>query len=111
MKALLETVQEKARTDPAALYAFATSVGDAVSIDDTLSNTGLVQLAVGSRNLRSSDVVFVTAPVAGLGREDGQSVVYLDEQRGREMWDAVRNGSVRQYADLNPAQTLSGTPS
>ena len=111
MKALLETVQEKATTDPAALYAFATSVGDAVSIDDTLSNTGLVQLAVGNRNLRSPDVVFVTAPVTGLGREDGQSVVHLDEQRGQELWDAVRNGSVRQFADLNPAQTLSGTPS
>ena len=111
MKALLETVQEKATTDPAALYAFATSVGDAVSIDDSLSNTGLVQLAVDNRNLRGSDVTFVTAPVSGLGREGDQSVVYLDEERGRELWGAVRNGSVRQYADLNPAEALSGTPS
>lgn len=111
MKALLEKVQEKATTDPGALYAFATSVGDAVSIDDSLSNTGLLQLAVGNRNLRGSDVTFVTAPVAGLGREGAQSVVYLDEERGRELWEAVRNGSVRQYADLNPAEALSGTPS
>ncbi|MBC3193505.1 LCP family protein [Pseudonocardia sp. C8] len=111
MKALLEKVQATASTDPASLYAFATSVGDAVSIDDSLSNTGLVQLALANRNLRGSDVTFVTAPVAGLGREGAQSVVYLDEARGRSLWDAVRNGSVRQFADLNPAQTLSGTPS
>ncbi|MBP2366335.1 LCP family protein [Pseudonocardia parietis] len=111
MKALLEKVQEKATTDPGALYAFATSVGDAVSIDDSLSNTGLVQLAVGNRNLRGSDVTFVTAPVAGLGREGAQSVVYVDERHGEELWDAVRNGSVRQFADLNPALTLGDVPS
>lgn len=111
MKALLTQVQEKATTDPGALYAFATSVGDAVSVDDSLSSAGLVQLAVENRNLRGSDVTFVTAPVAGLGREAAQSVVYLDEQRGQQLWDAVRNGSVRQYADLNPAEALSGTPS
>lgn len=111
MKALLEQVQRKATTDPAALYAFATSVGDAVSIDDSLSNTGLVQLALENRGLRGSDVTFLTAPVSGLGREGQQSVVYLDDERGRQLWDAVRNGSVRQFADLNPAVSLSGTPS
>ncbi|MBN9737937.1 MULTISPECIES: LCP family protein [unclassified Pseudonocardia] len=111
MKALLEQVQRKATTDPAALYTFATSVGDAVSIDDSLSNTGLVQLAVEYRNLRGSDVSFLTAPVAGLGREGAQSVVYLDDQRGPQLWDAIRNGSVEQYADANPSETLSGTPS
>lgn len=111
MKALLSRVQEKASSDPTTLYAFATSVGDAVSIDDSLSNTGLVRLAVENRGLRSSDLTFVTAPVTGLGREGEQSVVYLDDQRGRLLWDAVRNGSVGQYADLNPAEALSGTPS
>ncbi|GAA1848775.1 LCP family protein [Pseudonocardia alni subsp. carboxydivorans] len=111
IRALLEKVQEKASTDPAALYAFATSVGDAVSVDDSLSNTGLVQLALENRNLRGSGVAFVTAPVAGLGREGAQSVVYLDDGRAADLWDAVRNGSVAQYADLNPTEALGGTPS
>lgn len=111
IKALLGKVQEKATTDPTALYAFATSVGDAVSVDDSLSNTGLVQLALENRNLRGSGVAFVTAPVAGLGREGEQSVVYLDERRAAQLWDAVRNGSVAQYADLNPTEALSSTPS
>ena len=111
IKALLATVQEKATTDLTALYAFATSVGDAVSVDDSLSNTGLVQLALENRNLRGSGVAFVTAPVAGLGREGEQSVVYLDERRSAQLWGAVRNGSVAQYADLNPTEALSATPS
>ncbi|BBG04110.1 MULTISPECIES: LCP family protein [Pseudonocardia] len=111
IKALLERVQATATSDPAALYSFATSVGDAVSVDDSLTNTALVQLAVANRNLRGSDVAFVTAPVAGLGREGAQSVVYLDETRGQELWGAVRDGSVRQFAELNPGAALGGTPS
>lgn len=111
IKALLETVQRTATSDPGAAYAFATSVGDAVSVDDSLSNTGLVRLAVQARGLRASGVSFVTAPVRGLGREGEQSVVYLDEERGRELWEAVRNGTVAGYADRYPSETLSSTPS
>ncbi|MFP5020214.1 LCP family protein [Pseudonocardia phyllosphaerae] len=111
MKALLTTVQRKASTDPAALYAFATNVGDAVSVDDSLSNTGLAQLALQSRDLRASNVAFVTAPVRGLGREGAQSVVYLDDDRGAELWGAVRNGSVTEWSDRHPSQSLSGLPS
>ena len=72
---------------------------------------GAVQLALENRNLRGSGVAFVTAPVAGLGREGEQSVVYLDERRSAQLWGAVRNGSVAQYADLNPTEALSATPS
>ncbi|WFG46844.1 LCP family protein [Pseudonocardia alni] len=111
IKALLQAVQQKATTDPGAVYSFATSVGDAVSVDDSLSNTGLVQLAVQTRHLRGPDLAFVTAPVSGLGREGEQSVVYLDDAQGADLWSAVRNGSVTQYADLHPADTLSDTPS
>lgn len=111
MKALLDKVQQKATSDPAAIYAFATSVGDAVSVDDSLSNAGLVQLAVAGRDLRASTVSFVTAPVAGLGREGEESVVHLDEERSAQLWEAVRNGSVAQYADRYPADALGSAPS
>ncbi|MEJ8278293.1 LCP family protein [Pseudonocardia spirodelae] len=111
IKALLDRVQDTARTDPAALYAFATSVGDAVSVDDSLSNTGLVQLALQARDLRAGNMAFVTAPVSGLGREGAQSVVYLDRGRGADLWAAVRNGTVPAYADRYPSDALSDTPS
>ncbi len=111
LRVLLTKVQQQATTNPAALYSFAQSIGSTVSVDDTLSNTGLVGLAVDYRDLRSSGVDFVTAPVSGLGREGDQSVVYLDDAKSRELWGAIRNGSVQQYVDFNPSQSLGDTPS
>jgi len=111
LRVLLTKVQQQASSNPAALYAFAQNIGSTVSVDDTLSNTGLVTLAVDYRDLRSSGVDFVTTPVAGLGREGAQSVVYLDETKGKELWGAIRNGSVQQFVDFNPSQSLGDTPS
>ncbi|MDQ4115627.1 MAG: LCP family protein, partial [Actinomycetota bacterium] len=111
LRALLTKVQQEATSNPAALYTFAQNIGSTVSVDDTLSNTGLVGLAVDYRDLRSSGVDFLTAPVAGLGMEGQQSVVYLDETRSPQLWAAIRNGSVRQYASNNPSQSLGDTPS
>lgn len=111
LRVLLTKVQQDASSNPAALYTFAQNIGTTVSVDDTLSNTGLVTLAVDNRNLRSSGVDFLTAPVTGTGMEGPQSVVYLDDARGQQLWGAIRNGSVAQYAANNPSQTLGDTPS
>ncbi|MDN5917681.1 MAG: LCP family protein [Pseudonocardia sp.] len=111
LRALLSRVQQQASSNPLALYDLSRSVGDTVSIDDTLSNTGLAGLAVQYRDLRSSGISFVTSPVAGLGREGEQSVVYLDEEKAEELWDSIRNGSVARYVDANPSQALDDAPS
>ncbi|RZT87912.1 LytR family transcriptional attenuator [Pseudonocardia sediminis] len=111
LRALLNRVQQQASTNPLALYDLSQNVGDTVSIDDTLSNTGLASLAVQYRDLRSSSVSFVTTPVAGLGRKGVQSVVYLDEGKAKGLWGAIRNGSVAQYVDANPSQALGDIPS
>lgn len=111
LRALLSRVQQQATSNPLALYDLSRNIGDTVSIDDTLSNTGLASLAVQYRDLRSSGVSFVTSPVSGLGREGEQSVVYLDEGRATELWGSIRNGSVARYVDANPSQSLGDTPS
>ncbi|MBW0101567.1 LCP family protein [Pseudonocardia sp. KRD291] len=111
LRALLSRVQEQASSNPLALYDLSQSVGNTVSIDDTLSNTGLASLAVQYRDLRSSGISFVTSPVAGLGREGEQPVVYLDEDKAKGLWGSIRNGSVAQYVDANPSQSLADTPS
>lgn len=110
LRALLTRVQQQASSNPLALYDLAQHVGDTVSIDDTLSNTGLASLALRYRDLRSSGIGFVTTPVAGQGREGGQSVVYLDRDGADELWGAVRDGSVARYLDANPAQALGDAP-
>ena len=111
IRMLLTKVQQEATSNPTALYSFAQNIGSTVSVDDTLSNTGLVTLAVDYRNLRSSGVNFVSAPVSGLGTEGSQSVVYLDDAKGKELWGAVRNDSVQQFVNFNPSAALGDTPS
>jgi hypothetical protein len=58
----------------------------------------LRSLAVQFRAVRRDDLVFMTAPVAGTGTEDGgQSVVYLDRARSRPLYRALRSDAVDRY--------------
>jgi hypothetical protein len=85
------------------------STGKTVSVDDTLSNGGLRDLALRARELRPAGVV-TSAPIAGLGFEGPQSVVYLDDQAGTQLWAAFREGSMAQHVASRPNEALAGTP-
>jgi LCP family protein required for cell wall assembly len=85
-------------TDPARLDAAMLAVTRAVSIDDTLSNTGLLGLAYSLRNVTPGNVAYFTAPVLGTGQEGPASVVYLDQVAGTRMWTYLRNDSLAQNA-------------
>ena len=74
------------------LLAFTSSVG----VDDTLGDLDLVALAASLRELRPSNIVFFTAPVAGLGMEGDQSVVYLDDRVGDQMWQHMSDGTLNR---------------
>lgn len=95
-------------TDPGRLDDFLLAFTGAVSVDDTLSNLDLLQLALSLRGLNVDDVGFFTAPVAGTGWEGDQSVVYLDRQPGARMWRQFETGALAR----NPAgfDTLSAVP-
>lgn len=93
-------------SDPVRLYDFLDATSRSVGVDDTLSNGGLRALALRFRDLGPADVTFVRAPVAQLGRERGQSVVRLDEQRAQELWTAVRGGDVGAYVARNATDAL-----
>ncbi|MCF7553852.1 LCP family protein [Pseudonocardia sp. WMMC193] len=109
----LKSLLTKAGTttsDPVGLYDLVDSTTRTVSIDDTLSNGALRDLALQWRGLRASGVTFTNAPVAGLGREGAQSVVYLDEQLAPQYWQAVREGTVAGYLAAHPDEALSTSP-
>jgi LCP family protein required for cell wall assembly len=97
-------------SDPVGLYDLVDSTSKTVSVDDTLSNGGLRDLALKWRGLRASGVTFTSAPVAGLGREGAQSVVYLDAGAGAQLWKAVQEGTVAAYVAAHPNEALLGTP-
>lgn len=96
--------------DPAGLYHLVDATTRTVSVDDTLSNGGLRDLALRARGLRAAGVSFVSVPVSGLGTQGPQSVVYLDEALGRQLWDAVRAGTVAEYLANHPDQALPAVP-
>lgn len=56
-------------------------------------------LAVSLRGLRSSDVTFMTAPLADppTGRQGAASVVYLDKAACKQLWRAYRADDVGTY--------------
>ena len=109
MKALLTKAGDDL-SDPVGLYDLVDATSRTVSVDDTLTNGGLRDLALEMKGLRPGGVTFTSAPVAGLGREGPQSVVYLDEQAGAQLWSAFREGTMVQYVAAHPAEALSGTP-
>lgn len=93
-------------SNPAAFYNLLDATTHSVGVDDTLTNGGLRALALEMTGLRPSGVTFLLAPVAGLGREGPQSVVYLDREISDELWNAVRNGRAQDYATAHPADML-----
>ena len=83
--------------NPLRLNAFLEASTRSVSVDGSLALAGLRSLAVQLRSVRASDLVFVTAPVAGMGTEGRQSVVYLDRVKGRRLYQALRTDTLAAY--------------
>ena len=97
-------------SSPTSAYSFASTKAKHVGVDDTLTNTGLAELAFGLRDLKESNIEFLTAPSTGTGREGAQSVVYLDQRAGQDLWFAVNNDQVGQWAAARPNAGLPDTP-
>jgi len=112
-QAALKALLSKAAAEyahPVELYRLIDATSRTVSIDDTLSNGGLRDLALSAAGLRPSTITFLNAPVASFGREGAQSVDYLDGGRSAELWADFRGGSVGAYAAKYPADRLADIP-
>jgi LCP family protein required for cell wall assembly len=98
LKALAGQVVDRGTlANPLKLNAFLEASTKAVSVDESLTISRLGSLALQFRSVRASDIVFVTAPVAGMGTEGRQSVVYLDRVKGRPLYRALRADGVEEY--------------
>jgi LCP family protein required for cell wall assembly len=98
LKALAGQVVDRGTlANPLKLNAFLEASTKAVSVDESLTISRLRSLAVQFRSVRASDIVFVTAPVAGTGAEGRQSVVYLDRAKGQPLYRALRTDAVEGY--------------
>jgi LCP family protein required for cell wall assembly len=98
LKALARRVVDRGTlTNPLKLNAFLEASTKAVSADESLTTSTLRSLALQFRSVRPGDIVFVTAPVAGMGTEGRQSVVYLDQAKGQPLYRALREDTVDVY--------------
>ena len=92
------------------LFRLLDALSAALRVDETLNNAAMQQLALQMRGLHPKDVHFLVSPVKGLGREGGQSVVYLDDARSTELWGALREGRVETYVQRYPDSLLPAGP-
>jgi LCP family protein required for cell wall assembly len=98
LKALArQAVDRGTLTNPLKLNAFLEAATKAVSADESLTTSTLRSLALQFRSVRPGDLVFVTAPVVGMGTEGRQSVVYLDRAKGQSLYRALRTDAVAGY--------------
>ena len=109
---LAKAVSQGTLTDPARAGRFVTTVAGSVAVDDGLGLDDLVRLATSLKDLRSGDVAFFTAPVAGTGwSPDGtQSIVRLDRELLAPLTEAIATDDVTRYLAEDPdAPELLGT--
>lgn len=97
-------------SDPIKTYNLVDSGLKSISVDETLTNDKLRELALSLVGLRPANMSFLTAPVKGLGREGSQSVVYLDDTRGAALWTAIREDAVADYLITHKGDLLSTVP-
>ena len=97
-------------TDVGALDQFLVALTGTVAVDESLSNSALLEVAYDLRSLRPDAVTFLTAPVAGTGREGSQSVVYLDPARAEQMWAYLRTDTLGDHAAEFSGDTLQAVP-
>jgi LCP family protein required for cell wall assembly len=83
--------------NPLRLNSFLEAFTTSVSVDRGLTIQKLRSLALQFRSIRADDGVFMTAPIAGTGTEDQQSVVYLDKAKSRSLFRALRTDEVDSY--------------
>jgi LCP family protein required for cell wall assembly len=102
LRALMQaSLHQEMRKDPVLLYQFLNEVTRHVLVDDQWRISDLAALAASLRDLRSANIRYLTAPVAGLGREGDQSVVHLATDRDRDLWRAVHEDRMDQWSAIN----------
>ena len=85
-------------TNPVKISSLVDTVSPYVSVDKSLDAAAVGSLAVGLRNVRTSDVVSFTLPTAGIGASaDGQSIVMRDDAAIAKVAEALRGDNLADF--------------
>ncbi|GAA4589207.1 LCP family protein [Planotetraspora phitsanulokensis] len=101
-QAFLQAMAQKAiskgtLTNPFKLDEFLQALTKSITVDSGVSIGTLRDLALELRDIRGTDLVSTTIPVAGTGMVGGASIVRLDDTGVASMTEAVRNDTLDDY--------------
>lgn len=92
---------------PWEIYQVVRVITNHLTVDAEWSARAMASLAWSLRGIDSSNVAFLTVPVAGIGWEGLQSVVHLDHEVGDRLWRAVRADRVAAWLREHPEAPLT----
>lgn len=98
---LKQTLEQELRKDPEQVLDLLTLFSKHASVDDDWSTIQMARLAASLRNLRTDDISYLTVPTDGTDMVGDQSVVRLDPSRDRDLWRAVREDRMAEWAGDN----------
>lgn len=105
MKALMDKAASSGTlTNPARLNSFLKAVTNAITVDKDMS---VIDLALQFRNLRSSDMTFMTSPYIGTQTIKGESFVVSDKPKATALYQAVAEDTVGAWVTANVTPTPS----
>ena len=97
---MLKTLTPSVIANPITLTKFVEAATSNLVVDNGLSVGSMRSEAISLRNLRSGDIVFITAPFNGFGTApDGGSIDILDEPGMAALGKALRTDTMDDYAD------------
>lgn len=97
MRAIMAKVDGN-KSDVATMSAFFTAVSESVATDDGFTIGKMRDLLLSARDLSTSDVQFMTAPLSGSANgPDGQPIVLLDAERLGPLMASIANDTVAHH--------------
>lgn len=103
-----QTLSDGTLGNPLKLGRALDAITQNLSVDEEFTTRQMQTLALQMKNLRGSNVTFMTAPTRGTGMEGSQSVVYLDKAKCDTLWTAIRNDKVGEWLSDNGKDNVLG---
>lgn len=96
------SLHQEMRKDPRQLFGLLDTITRHVAVDSEWSVGEMRSLVLSLRDLRTADIRYLTAPVAGTGMRGVASVVVLDQTAGAALWAAVREDTLDDWVAAHP---------
>lgn len=99
MKAVVkQLISADTLTNPARVIDVVDAISPYLAVTEGMTTEYIVQTAASLRNLRPSDLYFMTAPTSGVGTSaDGQSIILLDPEGMAQLRTAFENDTLAEY--------------